>query len=87
MIDPVCGMQVDPARTPHKVEHGGETYYFCSGGCAARFKANPEHYLDSAKVGRFVSMASVAPPAAAPTAAPSPPATTVEYFCRWIRRW
>src|SRR5687767_12727625 len=75
MIDPVCGMQVDPARTPHRVEHGGETYYFCSAGCATRFKADPAHYLESAKAGRFASMAS------APPAAPPKPGTPVEYFC------
>src|SRR5512145_976180 len=89
-IDPVCGMQVDPARTPHRVEHCGEIYYFCSAGCAARFKADPEHYLASAKAGRFVGMANVAPPRAiAPppaathtsAATPPPPGTAVEYFC------
>src|SRR5581483_11990738 len=32
-LDPVCGMTVDPATTPHKHDHHGETYFFCSGGC------------------------------------------------------
>src|SRR6185437_2873847 len=32
VIDPVCGMTVDPATTPHKHAYKGETYYFCSSG-------------------------------------------------------
>jgi Cu+-exporting ATPase len=43
--DPVCGMTVDPATTPHKYEHGGQTYHFCSAGCSAKFAADPAKYL------------------------------------------
>ena len=43
--DPVCGMQVDEDRAAEKVEHGGNSYYFCSRGCAVRFRSNPERYL------------------------------------------
>src|SRR4051794_23929785 len=43
--DPVCGMTVDPSGTPHHHEHGGATYHFCSGGCRAKFAADPERYL------------------------------------------
>ena len=35
--DPVCGMTVDPHTTPHRAEHRGRTYYFCSAGCRAKF--------------------------------------------------
>jgi Cu+-exporting ATPase len=45
--DPVCGMQVDPARTAAKVEHGGKTLYFCSAGCSKKFAASPEKYLSA----------------------------------------
>src|SRR5580765_469038 len=45
--DPVCGMTVDPAATPHRHVHRGETYFFCSGGCRTRFAADPEKYLGS----------------------------------------
>ena len=45
MQDPVCGMDVDPTNTAHYLEHVGETYYFCSAGCAAKFVGDPEHYL------------------------------------------
>src|SRR5258708_1150956 len=43
--DPVCGMNVDPAKAAAKVEHGGKTYYFCAPGCAKRFRQAPEKYL------------------------------------------
>src|SRR5262245_9722230 len=71
-IDPVCGMTVDPARTPHHLEHGGRTIYFCSAGCVERFRKDPEHYLAAAARGQFAGMT---PPAVIPAGAP------VEYFC------
>lgn len=43
--DPVCGMTVDPAATPHRAEHEGTTYHFCSPGCRGRFLAAPAQYL------------------------------------------
>jgi len=46
VIDPVCGMTVDPHTTPHRAEHNGRTYYFCSAGCRTKFSADPEKYLD-----------------------------------------
>ncbi|EJW10798.1 Lead, cadmium, zinc and mercury transporting ATPase protein [Rhodovulum sp. PH10] len=44
MHDPVCGMTVDPAKSEHKVDHHGETYFFCSAGCRAKFEAAPDRY-------------------------------------------
>jgi Cu+-exporting ATPase len=44
-VDPVCGMTVDPARAAGSVEHGGQTYYFCSPHCVQKFRANPQAYL------------------------------------------
>ncbi|WP_353429677.1 heavy metal translocating P-type ATPase [Paracoccus denitrificans] len=46
--DPVCGMLVDPHTTPHKAEHAGRPYYFCSAGCRGKFLAEPQRYLDPA---------------------------------------
>ena len=43
--DPVCGMFVDLRTTKHRHQHDGRTYYFCSGGCLAKFVAEPEKYL------------------------------------------
>jgi Cu+-exporting ATPase len=44
-LDPVCGMTVDPHKTPHRHTHRGRTYYFCSGGCRTKFAADPAKYL------------------------------------------
>ena len=45
MKDPVCGMWVDPHATPHRAEHDGRPYYFCSAGCRTKFTADPERYV------------------------------------------
>jgi Cu+-exporting ATPase len=44
-IDPVCGMRVDPAKTPHRYDYRDHTYYFCSAGCRGEFAATPEKHL------------------------------------------
>ena len=46
--DPVCGMDVDPAKTPHKSNHEGHEYFFCSAGCRAKFQKEPSRYTPSA---------------------------------------
>src|SRR5664279_4487154 len=45
VTDPVCGMTVDPATTPHRYQHQKHTYYFCSANCRTKFAADPMHYL------------------------------------------
>ena len=45
IIDPVCGMRVDPPKTAHHANHDGRDYHFCSAGCRAKFVADPERYL------------------------------------------
>ena len=37
-VDPICGMSVS-RDSPHRVESGGETYWFCCAGCAETFAA------------------------------------------------
>jgi Cu+-exporting ATPase len=37
VTDPVCGMMVDPATSKHRLEHAGQTYFFCCGGCRTKF--------------------------------------------------
>src|SRR5262245_22339857 len=34
--DPVCGMTVDPQKTPHRATHAGTDYFFCSAGCRTK---------------------------------------------------
>lgn len=36
--DPICGMRVDPESTPHKFEHEGRNYYFCSENCQRKYR-------------------------------------------------
>jgi Cu+-exporting ATPase len=47
VVDPVCGMSVDPATTPHKATYKGENYSFCSARCRTKFAVNPQKYLSS----------------------------------------
>ena len=42
--DPVCGMDVDPARSPHHAEHAGKQWHFCSARCRERFIATPSAF-------------------------------------------
>lgn len=44
--DPVCGMAVDPATTPHRTQHDGTEWHFCSARCRERFIADPRRFLD-----------------------------------------
>src|SRR5712671_741647 len=44
VIDPVCGMAVDPHTTPHRHTYQGRSYYFCSAGCRTKFAADPARY-------------------------------------------
>ena len=47
VTDPVCGMTVDPQKTPHRASHGGTLYFFCAARCRERFEADPLRYLGS----------------------------------------
>ncbi len=47
--DPVCGMQVNEASAPAKIDYGGKTYYFCSSACKAAFDKNPEKYASQSR--------------------------------------
>ncbi len=50
-IDPVCKMQVDPAKAVAKVDYAGQTYHFCSEACHKSFTADPQKYTGSAPHG------------------------------------
>ena len=68
MKDPVCGMTVDPAKAAATVEHGGARYFFCSQGCATKFRTDPQKYL-----------APKLP--TSPTAPPTQAEQQTEYIC------
>jgi Cu+-exporting ATPase len=46
VLDPVCGMSVNPLTSKHAFDHDGKTFHFCSGGCRTKFAADPQKYLD-----------------------------------------
>lgn len=46
-IDPVCKMQVDPAKAAVKAVYAGQTYYFCSEDCHKEFTADPQKFTGS----------------------------------------
>lgn len=47
-IDPVCGMDVKE-NSPHRAEHDGDLYLFCSDGCRQKFQREPERWLKKAE--------------------------------------
>jgi Cu+-exporting ATPase len=49
VIDPVCGMTVDPHTAKHRAEYHGHPYYFCSAGCKTKFSADPQKYLPKSR--------------------------------------
>jgi Cu+-exporting ATPase len=80
--DPVCGMSVDPAQAKATAEHQGRTYYFCCPGCARKFTAEPQKYLQNpaglvslgapaaATAAKASGLVSIGGPKPAPVAAP-----------------
>jgi Cu+-exporting ATPase len=47
VVDPVCGISVNPDTAAATREVGGSTYYFCSTHCAATFDADPDRYTST----------------------------------------
>ncbi len=47
VVDPVCGMSVDPKTAKIKALVEGQNYYFCADACRKAFEENPEKYMDS----------------------------------------
>jgi Cu+-exporting ATPase len=46
VLDPVCGMTVDPATAAGSAEYGGQAYYFCSHHCLDKFRVAPQRYVE-----------------------------------------
>ena len=46
-VDPVCGMKVNPVGARFTAHHDGKDYFFCCGGCLAKFEADPQKILAS----------------------------------------
>lgn len=50
-VDPVCGMEDDPANAAATVTANGTTNYFCSAGCRDHFVADAQHRPGSGPAG------------------------------------
>jgi P-type Cu+ transporter len=50
VLDPVCGMTIDPAHAAGSSSYSGLTMYFCSIGCKAKFDANPRAYVGTERL-------------------------------------
>jgi heavy metal translocating P-type ATPase len=59
-IDPVCGMEVDPAHSAGHVRHKDTDYYFCHPSCLERFTAAPESFLHPKSVDTMAASPSSA---------------------------
>lgn len=90
-VDPVCGMNVDPASAGAKREHDNKQYFFCCQHCAEKFGSNPEQYIHpvSFKPGNTlvqlgttpVKAASAQLPQLTPQKAPERRSSAAQYFC------
>jgi len=46
VMDPVCGMRIDPDDAVATAEHDGQRYWFCSEACRDAFVADPDQSSD-----------------------------------------
>lgn len=51
VLDPVCGMAVEPGAGTPSLAHGGQVYYFCCAGCRGQFERDPDRFLAASAVG------------------------------------
>ena len=51
VIDPVCGMEVDPSTADAETCHEGIKVFFCAEACRDAFLANPERYAKPKRKG------------------------------------
>lgn len=49
VLDPVCGMKVDPQDSAGHMTYQEKTYHFCSAGCLEAFRENPGAFLENAQ--------------------------------------
>ena len=48
VVDPVCGMSIDPESARAEEEWNGKLYSFCSFPCLVKFRRNPAQYAAGA---------------------------------------
>src|SRR5262245_5045596 len=45
VVDPVCGMTIEPADAAGHADYKGHRYYFCAESCLEKFTADPERFV------------------------------------------
>jgi membrane fusion protein, copper/silver efflux system len=59
VVDPVCGMDVDPRKAGNKkTDYKNQTYYFCSDLCKVKFDKDPGKYSGQLAAGNRQEMSS-----------------------------
>jgi Cu+-exporting ATPase len=53
VLDPVCGMLIDPARAAGTREHLEIVYHLCSSRCIAKFDGDADAYVAASRVEGF----------------------------------
>ena len=48
VLDPVCGMMVNPDTAPAQTTYKNTVYYFCAPGCKVAFEKHPDKYVANA---------------------------------------
>jgi len=79
--DPVCGMNVEAARAAATRQYAGNTYSFCSRGCAERFEREPERFLRAPGASGMEGSRSPSGKLVAISAAPSAEQKRIRYTC------
>lgn len=46
VVDPVCGMSINPFEALAQTTYRGQTHYFCSQDCKDKFDKQPQKYLN-----------------------------------------
>ncbi|MEP7305945.1 MAG: heavy metal-binding domain-containing protein, partial [Acidobacteriota bacterium] len=49
VVDPVCGMSINPADAVGHADYKGNTYSFCHQDCLQRFRADPAEFLEKGR--------------------------------------
>ncbi|MEP6991463.1 MAG: hypothetical protein ABJA80_11095 [bacterium] len=53
VLDPVCGMLIDPQRAAGTRMHGDQTYHLCSLGCLFKFDGDADAYVAASRDAEF----------------------------------
>jgi Cu+-exporting ATPase len=70
--DPVCGMEIDPAKAAATIEGKGGALYFCSDQCKEAFYSNPTAYVTQEELDHLgIDVKASAPRVSTESAAPA----------------